>query len=222
MDRSPSFSQDFVYRMLHDLQGPLRRVGGFSQILKGEAGLSEEGKKHVGFIEKEAKKAQVVLEGVSEYFLALSGDFPAETCNVGDILGEACQDLGLLVEMRKTKIDVQGTPGSIKGMPLLLKMMFRHLLKNAILFSPEGSSVFITFDQRAEGLHMSIQDQGGGIPAGKEEEVFQPFTRLVSYDQVPGAGLGLSLCQEVFKRHGGALSLSSSEKGCVAALNFSK
>jgi signal transduction histidine kinase len=52
---------------------------------------------------------------------------------------------------------------------------------------------------------VSVTDDGAGIPADKREEVFTPLRRLHTWWEVPGTGLGLSVCRRIVEAHGGRI-----------------
>jgi signal transduction histidine kinase len=58
-----------------------------------------------------------------------------------------------------------------------------------------------------------VSDNGQGIPADKADEVFKPFQRLHRFDQVPGSGLGLSICQRSVAAMGGEIRIDHNYVG---------
>jgi signal transduction histidine kinase len=79
--------------------------------------------------------------------------------------------------------------------------------------------------ERPEHWALAIQDQGPGIPAEMQSQVFQPCHRLHSetHPEGHGVGLGLLLVRSVGQRHGGTIEIDSMENaGCTATLVLSK
>ena len=78
-----------------------------------------------------------------------------------------------------------------------------------------GSKVRVAAESLGTSWRMSVRDDGPGVPAKFRERVFEPFERL-SRDiqaQVPGAGLGLTLCRALVGRMGGTLTLDGPPEG---------
>ncbi|MEO1482530.1 MAG: ATP-binding protein, partial [Myxococcota bacterium] len=95
--------------------------------------------------------------------------------------------------------------------PLHVEMILGNLISNAIKFTPNGGTVIVTASEEKEGLLLSVQDTGVGIPAGELEKVFGRFYRVTSAETsgVGGTGLGLSLVKHLVEMHGGTVKVSS-------------
>ncbi len=99
-----------------------------------------------------------------------------------------------------------------------LRAVLLQLLDNAYKFRGEATPrAMIRVDRDSTGLCLEVADNGIGIEPQYRERVLEPFERLHSRDEYPGAGLGLAICQRVALRHGGRLELATSELGGLAA-----
>lgn len=90
-----------------------------------------------------------------------------------------------------------------------------QLASNAVLYAPPGASVKVAAESRGTVWRMSVRDDGPGVPPRLRERLFEPFERL-SRDiqaQVPGAGLGLTLCRALVGRMGGTITLDGPPEG---------
>lgn len=96
-----------------------------------------------------------------------------------------------------------------------LEQILGNLLGNVEKYAPDGKSVTIASSIAGDVLTVTVQDHGPGIPAGKEETVFQPFVRLSEAltEGVAGTGIGLSIARALARMHGGELKLVPSEHG---------
>ena len=92
-----------------------------------------------------------------------------------------------------------------------------NLLSNAFKFTPEGGKIGLTLSVRVDEadknqLWIEVSDSGIGIPADQREAIFERFYQVVSDDkrqQVSGSGIGLHLCREYVRMHGGSISVKS-------------
>jgi len=108
---------------------------------------------------------------------------------------------------------------SIGGYPLLLPVLFHHLLDNAIKFrkADKGHIINITSgelvngnDLNIEGVEkdfsysvISIADNGIGFPREESEKIFEMFYQLHEKGKYKGSGVGLAICKKIMELHGG-------------------
>ena len=111
-------------------------------------------------------------------------------------------------------------PVIIQGHPLSLAGMLSNLVDNAILYTPPDGRVTVRL-RRSEGIVLSVEDTGSGIPVAEREKVFERFCRL-SENGVAGSGLGLSIVQEVADSHNAQVRISDGENsvGTIVSIHF--
>jgi PAS domain S-box-containing protein len=95
--------------------------------------------------------------------------------------------------------------------PSRLEQVLDNLLSNAVKYSPSGGRVDVAVELDAAGFRLTVTDQGIGLPPGQTESIFEPFGRAsnASVQQIPGLGLGLSICRRLVEAHGGYVWASS-------------
>ncbi len=97
----------------------------------------------------------------------------------------------------------------VNARPLALKRALANLIGNALKY---GDAAHVTLHPPAKGvLRIDIEDQGPGIPADEMERVFEPFRRLETSRnrETGGSGLGLSICRNIVRAHGGDVTLTN-------------
>jgi len=94
-----------------------------------------------------------------------------------------------------------------------LEQVLGNLLENAVKYSPEGSDVTVTVDDKGDSLLTAVCDRGIGIPADELGQVFERFHRgrQVSSTNYGGLGLGLYITKQIIERHGGSIWVESKE-----------
>jgi PAS domain S-box-containing protein len=94
-----------------------------------------------------------------------------------------------------------------------LEQVLGNLLENAVKYSPDGSDVTVTVEDKGETLVTAVCDRGIGIPADELNQVFERFHRgrQVSSTNYGGLGLGLYITKQIIERHGGAIWVESKE-----------
>ena len=109
----------------------------------------------------------------------------------------------------------------IAGDDFLLHEMLGNLIDNAINYTPSGGHVTVRIACDTSTLHISVEDDGPGIPEAEREAVLERFHRVLGTG-VEGAGLGLSIAREIVQRHGGTIRLLSRQghRGTLAMVTL--
>lgn len=91
----------------------------------------------------------------------------------------------------------------------LLRQIFTNLLLNAIKYSPQGSTVHLELRCHSGTVVVQIRDEGIGIPAIDQLQLFKPFERGSNVGTIPGTGLGLAIVKKLVDLHGGQIAVDS-------------
>lgn len=95
-----------------------------------------------------------------------------------------------------------------------IEQVLVNLIGNAIKYSPEGGEIAIrVWEDVSEGVGISVQDEGIGIPVYQQGQIFGRFVRADNAHalSIHGTGLGLYLCRELVEQHGGRIWFQSVE-----------
>ncbi len=96
---------------------------------------------------------------------------------------------------------------------VLMERVMVNLLENATKYTLPGTVIGITATAVADWLQVEVWDEGPGLPAGQEQELFIKFNRGQSESATPGVGLGLAICQAVVEAHGGRIQAANRPGG---------
>lgn len=91
----------------------------------------------------------------------------------------------------------------------LLRHILNNLLSNAIKYSPQGDKIVIHLLCQPTNVTFHIQDQGIGIPAEDQAQLFDCFYRATNVNNIPGTGLGLSIVKQCIDTHKGKITVES-------------
>jgi signal transduction histidine kinase len=94
---------------------------------------------------------------------------------------------------------------TIEGDPVRLRQALDNLVTNGLLHG--GGSVVVAATESAEGVAVTVADEGRGIPPDELGRIFEPGVRL--HEGRPGFGLGLALTKAIVEAHGGMLTVDS-------------
>jgi signal transduction histidine kinase len=158
----------------------------------------------------------VIDRSLAEVRLGAGLDAHCESINIRDFLqelqvGAAMDAVAKQVTFNVAPIDKELTVDADRQM---LGSAVSNLLQNAFKFSRRNGAVSLTARAADERVLIEVEDECGGLPAGKAEELFQPFEQQSS-DRT-GLGLGLSISRRAIQANGGTLGVRNVPgSGCI-------
>jgi two-component system sensor histidine kinase QseC len=109
---------------------------------------------------------------------------------------------------------IADAPAVVFGHAVLLRILLRNLIDNAIRYTPAGGEIVLTLESDAAGWQLSVSDNGPGIPREQREAALRRFVRLADDAQtVSGSGLGLAIVARIVQAHGARLELDDGLDG---------
>jgi signal transduction histidine kinase len=210
----------FLSNVSHELRTPLTNICAYSEILCNMIpNDSAEWPDFARIINEEGVELSDLVDGMFDYLQLESGEvvFANESLDGGDTVKQ-------VLEARKAKADKRGIKVEFAeqdSAPLVvadrrrLQQVARHLLDNAIKFSPDGGTVSVTVSGRDEGWELRIEDTGPGIPPDDRDAVFEKFSQLPDQltDKPSGTGIGLATSRAIVARFGGLIWCEDSSMG---------
>jgi PAS domain S-box-containing protein len=118
------------------------------------------------------------------------------------------------VSDRRFHLSISDSAGkAIVGDRDRLEQVIGNLLENAVKYSPEGSEISVSVEEKGDQFVTAVSDRGIGIPTDELSQVFERFHRgrQVSSTNYGGLGLGLYITKQIIERHGGSIWVESRE-----------
>ena len=211
LQRSNRDLEQFAYVASHDLQEPLRAVGGYVKLLQHR------------FPDKLDAKARDYIAGAFDgatRMERLISDLLAYS-RVGTRGGAfAPADLDTVLEqsLRNLETGIAASQAAITRDPLptltvdatQMMQLFQNLIGNAIKFHGESPPRIHVGAQKQEGRWVfSVRDNGIGIEPQYYERIFHIFQRLHTRKAYSGTGIGLAICKKIAERHAGMIWVES-------------
>ena len=105
----------------------------------------------------------------------------------------------------------------------LFRQIVSNLLNNAIKYTPASKNIKISVTEKGADFKLTIEDEGIGIPAEAQSEIFSPFYRAFNTGNVPGSGLGLAVTKRSVEILNGTIYFNSREnEGTVFTIEIPK
>jgi heavy metal sensor kinase len=134
--------------------------------------------------------------------------------NLRDLLSEVAANIEPLAEAKHLGFDVRSDSDAvISGEPGYLKRLLLNLLDNAIKFTPAKGRIELSLEPDREVVRIRVADTGPGITPSEMPLLFERFYRGSAGREAGGSGLGLSLCREIARLHGGEISAGNRSGG---------
>ena len=155
---------------------------------------------------------QVRLEAGLSHLERMSVAQLLEEIEIGALIQAEAHGLHMTVTAVDRILSVEGDRQIVTG-------AIANLLHNAFKFTPHGGHVSLTARPTEDRVRFEVEDECGGLPLGKVEELFRPFEQRGA--DRSGVGLGLSICYQAAKVHGGELRVRDLPgKGCIFILDL--
>ncbi|GAB3157734.1 sensor histidine kinase [Myceligenerans halotolerans] len=216
LERSNRDLEHFAYVASHDLQEPLRKVAGFSQMLQQRYGDSLDDKAHqyIEFAVDGAKRMQELIKDLLSFSrVGRSGEEHASV-DLDEVLRRVESDLSERIAEAGATITHDPLP-TVRGEPRLLHQVLANLLSNALKFrEPErDATVHLEVRSMRTAWEISVVDNGIGIEPQYADRVFVIFQRLHPRGEYSGTGIGLALVKRIVEHHGGHIWIEATEGG---------
>ncbi len=223
--RSNKDLEEFAYAASHDMKEPLRTVGTFTNLLnkKYHDKIGESGKEYIEFITQGVDRMSALINSLLSYSQVGKKDIEFEECDLNIIVDSKIKDLSQIISEKNVSIQCDILPTIICA-GNQIGMVFYNLILNGIKFNKsEHPRIEISsFDNESE-WQFNVSDNGIGIPAKYEKQIFEIFKRLHNRDEYEGTGIGLALCNKIILRHDGQISVQSEpNEGTTFSFTISK
>jgi PAS domain S-box-containing protein len=208
---------DFLSSMSHELRTPLNAILGFAQLLKRD--------KKEPPSDRHKERLDQILRG-GEHLLRLIDDIldlarieaggvsiSPEPVDVAEVISEVGQTLGPIASRRDVRIELEIS----SDLPLVAadRVRFTQILmnlgSNGIKYNrPGGKVTFRTLTPELGRVRIAVLDTGIGVPADKQDKLFQPFQRAgQETGPIEGTGIGLVITKRLARLMGGDVGFQS-------------
>jgi signal transduction histidine kinase len=208
---------DFVAIASHELRSPLASVRWSLSELRANPALSQDARTIVNDL---YTRICALIERTSTFLLTTAADHGVmnkedlKPMNISPVIAKSVAHAETLAVPKKIRIVHDAAFDSsivVRGDAERLQLVFDNLLSNAVKYSPEGSSVSISYSDRGSTKIFAVHDQGIGIPKAELKAIFGGFYRSANAKRSGslGSGFGLYIAKKIVAFHSGTLTCES-------------
>jgi signal transduction histidine kinase len=206
----------FVSNVTHELKTPIALIRLAVETLEmRRINNPHDTEKFLATISRETLRLQSLVDNVLDFSRLEAGRhlFKFENVDLADVVRETVDGFRPRLEQQGFRIeeDVPERLPAVRADATAVSHCVLNLLDNAIKYSRERREVRVEAGVRDGDVYVAVRDRGIGIPAADQPKVFEKFVRLETglVHDVKGAGLGLSLVDQIIRAHGGRVELAS-------------
>jgi two-component system, OmpR family, sensor histidine kinase KdpD len=192
----------------HDLRTPLTVLVGLAESLAlTKPPLSPAQLESAEAIQDEARRMSTLVSNLLDMARIESGEVKLnlQWQPLEEVVGSALNATRGMLNQHQVEVHIPRDLPLVRFDALLIERVLVNLLENASKYTPAGSTVALTAEVVADQLSVSVSDNGPGLSVGREEAVFQKFTRGERESATPGVGLGLAICRAIVESHQGKI-----------------
>jgi two-component system phosphate regulon sensor histidine kinase PhoR len=212
-ERVDAVRRDFIANVSHELRTPLTVVNGFLETLidaQSENGTTRQ--HHLQLMHEQAQRMHRLVEDLLTLSRLESRETPVadEVVDVRQLVREVADEARAL-SLGRHQIDVDLTPGFVRGSREELRSAFGNIVSNAVRYTPDGGSISLAWREDASGGRFEVSDTGLGVAPDHIPRLTERFYRVDKSRsrETGGTGLGLAIVKHVLLRHGGHLDVQS-------------
>jgi len=199
----------------HDLKGPGQRMAELACLLQREyAGrLDARGKRWLDLVEHNGKELTDRADGILSVARVGARRAAATFVDPNAVLSDVLKSHAGELEAVRARLTLQD------GLPLVachsayLRQVLDNLISNSLKFSRREAplEIAVTAQRHGQMMHLSVRDNGIGIPAAFRQRVFDAFVRL-DPSQTKGSGIGLTITKRIVELYGGQVWIEPSDR----------
>jgi signal transduction histidine kinase len=214
-DRARRLKDDFLSIVSHELRTPLTSIQGYSQLLESRLRAAPERNAkelaHLAVIRSQVARMRRLVDDlldVSRIDRRGGVSIEPEPVDLAEELREVAARTRREHPEREVVLEIPETL-PVEADRDRIAQVLANLVDNALKYSPQGGPILLTAAGEADGVTVSLADEGIGIPTEQLDLVFQRFYQAdddAGRRRFTGLGLGLYICRAIVEAHGGSIS----------------
>jgi signal transduction histidine kinase len=210
---------EFLATLAHELRNPLAPIRQAAMLAKSPKLEPPRRDWALDVIERQAGHMAVLLDDLLDVSRISRGKLELRMQDVAlaDVVNAAVEACAPLIERKRHRfaVELPAEPLRLHADPIRLTQVILNLLSNAAKYTDPEGSIRLTAACEGDEIVVRVEDNGIGLSAGAQENVFEMFSQVASpIDRAEGGlGIGLALSKGIVELHGGSVSARSEGPG---------
>jgi signal transduction histidine kinase len=212
LTRSNKDLEQFAYVASHDLQEPLRAVGGFVGLLKKQYRdkLDAQAAEYIDLAVEGAERMQTLIHDLLTFSRVGTKGGAFIAMNMKDAFDNALKNLQVAISETGSLVTCGREMPTITADATQMTQLLQNLIANAIKFhGARRPEIHVDSERTDKYWVLRVRDNGIGIEKQYFDRIFLIFQRLHTRTQFKGTGIGLAVCKKIVERHGGMIWVES-------------
>ncbi len=223
LTRANAELEAFSYTVSHDLRAPMRHIAGFIDLVLDAEGaaLGPRTRHYLAQAKEASAYAGQLVDALLDFSRLGRSSVKPAWIDTELLVDDLVRELALVERDRVIDWRVERPLPALWADPLLLKIVVRNLIGNAVKYTRNRSPAAIRIGGVTQPgrTGLTIEDNGTGFSMKYAAKLFGVFQRLHTSDEFEGTGIGLAIVRRVVERHGGEVT-AHGEPGHGAVFTF--
>lgn len=206
----------FVSNVTHELKTPIALIRLAVETLElGRVRNEQEREQFIHAIGRETLRLSHLVDNILDFARLEAGQrvFRFENVDLAAVIQDTVESFQPRLDHQgfKTEVEIADALPRVRGDATAITHCLLNLLDNAMKYSRERREILVSAKPRDRMVAVSVTDRGIGITPADQRRVFEKFVRVETglVHDIKGAGLGLSLVDQIVRAHGGRVELYS-------------
>ncbi|SEL60284.1 Bacteriophytochrome (light-regulated signal transduction histidine kinase) [Roseateles sp. YR242] len=197
----------FSYTVSHDLRAPMRHISGFVDLVleMDGSGLTDRSRRYLAHVKEASAHAGHLVDALLDFSRMGRAALKPVSIHTDHLVEDLIAEQASQTKDRVIEWTVPRPLPRLWADPVLIQVALRNLIANAVKYTRprDPARITITPLQTADGIGLSIQDNGVGFQMKYVGKLFGVFQRLHQTESFEGTGIGLASVRRIVERHGG-------------------
>jgi signal transduction histidine kinase len=214
VEKAVKLRDNFISAASHELKTPITSIKIYLQGLKKRIKKDPNSERYFIKVTSQINKLATLIEDLLNITILQHGklEFVMKKFDLNGLVKEAIDAIQGTTETHKIVI-LGKVEHKVFGDRDRIYQVITNLLTNAVKYSPHADKIIIRVEPKDDGAIVNVEDFGIGIKPNQQKKIFQQFYRVAGRNgkTFPGMGMGLFIANEIIKRHGNKITVTSNK-----------